>query len=486
MTGQDRGRDPIPGRALQDRYLEAARRGDVLITDVLGGFIAVWRQLNAKDPPQAVITEASQAADAAAARRVFAEFLNVELENPAEVVQLAEAADQLAEDRARLRVETIGRLSEFNAEEAQEAENLLFTEDVEARALELADDPGAMQDFLADQRFKAMERQVKEFSIPEVEAELDKQIGAVSFDEPGDSITASLFEDVIADAPEAPEEFDRLLPFSLPTGISPAVDEAGVPLFDPVGVFEPGRVPGERGAQARGAREGRREFKLRYRQGTEWGMAAWDPIRRVIVKDTMIKAGFLDPDEAASGGTWAFAEASGMRALMEDSNATGVTWQSHLDRVAANPSLAAIERAKGRLGAAGRAPFVAPPFLKPDQATLSQAVKQAVRSRLGREPTASDMGDLIERLGVDYRAEYGAQVQAARAQFDATTRAIDTDAAQSAGEIQTVDPSARFAEFFESRFSNEIAFGERREELNDRQAVGRATLHMVDSIIGRG
>jgi hypothetical protein len=293
----------------------------------------------------------------------------------------------------------------------------------------------------------------------------------------------NLIDAILGAAPEAGPTVTLELPFigGLPDESTVAEDR---PAFDPAGVFEPGIVPGEAPGQARGAREGRRDFKQRYRLGANWGPAGWDPARRTVTKDLLVRGGYLDPDDMTGGGTWAYAEASAMGALMEEANAIGITWESQAGRVASDPSEAAKRRARGTTG--GRAPFVAPPYLKPDQATLSQAVKQAVRNKLGREPTARDMGDLIEQLGVDYRAEYAAQVAAARAQFDATTRALDTDTAQSSGTVQTVDPSARFAEHFESRFAPEIAFKDRREDLNQREAVGRATLNMVDSLIGGG
>jgi hypothetical protein len=171
-----------------------------------------------------------------------------------------------------------------------------------------------------------------------------------------------------------------------------------------------------------------------------------------------------------------------MAALADESNGAGVPWNLQLAKVAANPSEAAKRRAKGRVS--DRRPFVAPAFLKPDMATLSQAVKQSVRQRLGREPTGDEMGELIDTLGTDYRAEFGAQVAALRSEFDATTRAIDTDVAQSSGTVQSVNPAARFAEHFDERFGGEIDVRKRGAALNQREAIGAATLNMVDGLIG--
>ena len=252
-------------------------------------------------------------------------------------------------------------------------------------------------------------------------------------------------------------------------------------------VFEPQGFPFEEtasvGALLRGDPLQQLEPRQRYHLGFDWSPASWDAQRRVILKDSLVRAGYLDPDQQAGGATWAFAEASAMAALADESNGLGVPWNLQLAKVAANPSEAAKRRAKGR-ALSDRRPFVAPAFLKPDMATLSQAVKESVRQRLGREPTGAEMGELVETLGIDFRAEFGAQVQALRSEFDATTRAIETDAPQAAGTVQSVNPAAQFAEHFDKRFAGEIDVRKRGAAVNQREAIGAATLSMVDGLIG--
>jgi hypothetical protein len=173
---------------------------------------------------------------------------------------------------------------------------------------------------------------------------------------------------------------------------------------------------------------------------------------------------------------------SAMAVLADEANGIGDPWQIQLDRVRGDPSEAAKRRAKG--AGADRAPFTAPAFLAPDMATLTQAVKQSVRQRLGREPTALEMGELIATLDTDYTAEFGVQVAALRSEFDARERGFETDEPQAAGSFRSVNPADRFAEHFEERFAGEIDVRERGAALNQREAIGAATLNMVDGLIG--
>ena len=296
-----------------------------------------------------------------------------------------------------------------------------------------------------------------------------------------DEEASALFDDIFGEIPtDLSIELD--LPF-IGGRPGPETVREGQPFFEPEGSFQPGRVPGEAPGQARGAREGRRDTRQRYHLGFDSSPASWAPSRRIILKDSLVQAGYLDPDQMTGGATWAFPEMSAMALLADEANGIGDPWQIQLDRVKNNPSEAAKRRAKGRAGA-DRRPFVAPAFLKPDMATLSQSVKQSVRQRLGREPTSLEMGELIETLGVDFRAEFGAQVAALRSEFDATTRAIETDEPQAAGTVQSVNPAARFAEHFDERFAGEIDVRKRGAALNQREAIGAATMSMVDGLIG--
>ena len=309
-----------------------------------------------------------------------------------------------------------------------------------------------------------------------------------------DQEVTSLFDELRGGAPEGalvevelPFIGGRPGPETVREG-QPFFEPEGFPLDDPadVGITRQllrGAEPGITGVPQAIRNAQLLQPRQRYHLGFDWSPASWDAQRRIILKDSLVRAGYLDPDQQAGGATWAFAEASAMALLADESNGAGVPWNLQLAKVAANPSEAAKRRAKGRAGA-DRRPFVSPAFLEPDMATLSQAVKGSVRQRLGREPTAREMGELIATLDTDYTAEFGVQVAALRSEFDATTRAIETDEPQAAGSFRSVDPSARFAEHFDQRFAGEIDVRERGAAVNQREAIGAATMSMVDGLIG--
>jgi hypothetical protein len=223
------------------------------------------------------------------------------------------------------------------------------------------------------------------------------------------------------------------------------------------------------------------EHIQRYHPGFEWEPASWDPTEVVKIKDQLVEAQLLRADQRSQGANWSIAEANAFAKVAEAANGTGEMWGFVLGGMAANPP----PGTDGRQGPT-RVPFVAPAYLAPDMDVLKQAVKESVRGRLGREPTGAEMNALIAGLDQDYRSAYEVQVAAARSEYDATTAAIETEQPQSGGEFRNVDPSASFAERFESRFDNEIDFMKRREALNDRQAYTSATMNMIDNLIGSG
>jgi hypothetical protein len=224
------------------------------------------------------------------------------------------------------------------------------------------------------------------------------------------------------------------------------------------------------------------EHIQRYHYGFQWEPASWDPVERARIKDRLVKAGLLDEDDRSNGSGWSHFEAEAFGNLAKFANGTGEMWSFALGELERNP----VGGGDSGGGRAPRAPFVAPSYLAPDMDLLKQAVKDSVRGRLGREPTAAEMGQLIVGLDSDYRSAYDVQVQASRSEYDATTRAIDTETAQSGGEFRNVDPASSFAERFELRFDNEIGFKKRRDDLNTRQSYTDATMRMIDSMVGGG
>lgn len=220
----------------------------------------------------------------------------------------------------------------------------------------------------------------------------------------------------------------------------------------------------------------------RYHYGFQWEPASWDPVEVARLKDRLVNAGLLDSDDRSGGSGWSHYEAKAMEQLAVAANGTGEMWGFTLGEMERNP----VGGGGGGGSTTTRAPFVAPSYLAPDMDLLKQAVKESVRGRLGREPTAAEMSQLIVGLDSDYKSAYNVQVEASRSEYDATTRAIDTETTQSGGEFRMVDPASSFAERFESRFTNELGFKKRRDDLNERQAYTDATMRMIDSVAGGG
>ena len=323
----------------------------------------------------------------------------------------------------------------------------------------------------------------------------------------------SLIEEILAGVPGAGEIIEREMGFigglDAPTawgivdGQRVPVDAQGSPVDEslfhqPKGIFDPhtdsvtgqywankAQEQAEAGSFPTGSPflQKNVEHIQRYHYGFQWEPASWDPVEVARIKERLVRAGLLDEDDRSTGSGWSHYEAKAFESLALAANATGEMWSFTLGEMERNP-------VGGGPGGGGttrqRDPFVAPSYLAPDMDILKQAVKDSVRGRLGREPTAREMEQLIVGLDQDYRSAYDVQVQASRSEYDATTRAIESGAEQSGGEFRNVDPASSFAENFESRFDNELAFKKRREDLNVRQSYTDATMRMIDSIVGGG
>lgn len=224
-------------------------------------------------------------------------------------------------------------------------------------------------------------------------------------------------------------------------------------------------------------------MESRYYEGEEWQFA-WRSAGEVrVIQERLENAGLLKPN-TYTPGMWDSVSARSMSALMGESNATGQTWEMQLARRLEFVTPEMLAETYGS-ASGGRTPFVAPAYMRPDQASLSQAVKALVRQKLKREPSARDMAELSDQMYSDYKLEYDAQVKALRSEYDATTRALESDSAQSAGIVQNVDPTARFRETFESRFANELQLRDDVDSTVEAQGKMQGAMQRLDSVIGR-
>lgn len=224
-------------------------------------------------------------------------------------------------------------------------------------------------------------------------------------------------------------------------------------------------------------------MEARYYEGEQW-MFSWRSANEIrILQERMERAGLLKP-KSYIPGMWDPKSAASMQQLMLESNAVGVTWEMQLGRRLDNMTDELLSQIYGSGRSGSRQPFVAPAYLKPDNASLSQAVKTMVRGRLNREPSDREMANLVAQMYGDYRAEYDASVQAMRSEYDAQTRALESGEAQSAGTVQNVDPTARFREAFERTFANEIALNEDSDDFIERSARMQTAMGRLDAAIG--
>ena len=227
------------------------------------------------------------------------------------------------------------------------------------------------------------------------------------------------------------------------------------------------------------------QFKVeqRYYEGEEWGLT-WKSATYIRLIQEQLEAGGLLTPGSYPPGLWTTKSVQSMRTLMLEANATGKTWEHMLSDRKAAMTPEQLADIYGTSSSSRRAPFVAPTYRAPDHASLSQAVKGLVRQRLKREPTARDMAELTGQMDSDYKKEYDAEVAALRGEYNATSRAIDSDTSQSGGTVRMVDPSSRFAESFEQRFSGEISLNNDSDDFIETTAKAQGAMSRLDAMIG--
>jgi hypothetical protein len=137
----------------------------------------------------------------------------------------------------------------------------------------------------------------------------------------------------------------------------------------------------------------------------------------------LYEAGWLTQEQMTEewgvGGTYTF---GAMATAMETANRQGyVDWMAAAEAASQDRDREAAsdpDNDRGRY-AEPIAVFTPEPYMAKDPDYLAQVVKQTFRNELGREPTATEVADLIGNLSGEFRAEYQAQVAKARAEFEA-------------------------------------------------------------------
>jgi len=114
-------------------------------------------------------------------------------------------------------------------------------------------------------------------------------------------------------------------------------------------------------------------------------------------------------------------------------------------------------------------PFEAPDYLKPDYATLSQAAKATTAERLGRKPTSSEMKILTGFMNDADRQQWEQNVYAPElGAYNKGARAFETGEDQGSETYQGYDAAARFGEYFDERYENELQHRENVEKVKTK------------------
>ncbi|MEN8233784.1 MAG: hypothetical protein ABFR89_02535 [Actinomycetota bacterium] len=178
--------------------------------------------------------------------------------------------------------------------------------------------------------------------------------------------------------------------------------------------------------------------------------------------------------------------ASAFSALVVSADMNRISWEDQLGRdvdtyqtwLSENPD-------EGEKSWRELNPFVAPSYLKPDYATLSQSAKYAVRAGLGRTPTSSEMKILTDFMGDVHHDEWRSnEYDLARSNWERTARAYETGEEQGPDTIQAVDSDARFAQFFEDRFDNELAHRQRVQQVSENEGNLFGSLNTISRMMG--
>ena len=270
---------------------------------------------------------------------------------------------------------------------------------------------------------------------------------------------------------------------------------------------------GPRGLEAAG--EGRLGFEQdpEYRDNDQYNIFAGLGFEQTVLYQTMlVDAGWLSSEDFAieqgqpSGG---FATWEAMQKAMIAANRTEAeTWIE-----AAQISAATRERNEAAAAGLDREPvpvWTPGTYLSPDPDRLTQIVKTAFRSQLGREPTAREISGLMSSLSAEFRGQFEQQEAIDQAAFEQSIAAqeaslgpIDLETGERTvvplGEDETfrtvdnpleqvvgVDPLSSFQELFEARFAEEMARGRQRVTQRDARRDIMGSIFAIDAAVGGG
>lgn len=219
------------------------------------------------------------------------------------------------------------------------------------------------------------------------------------------------------------------------------------------------------------------QLAAQYHDGDQYSLSSMDPVALSQLQATMRNAGLLDDDYVSGYGDDP-ATVSGYTQLLAEANQSGYTWQQQLQRRLAQPKVTKAKKTAG---------FVAQPFLKPDPATIRESARALAKQVLGPHRVLSDeeANQLVGAAEGFARQEYDAQTAAQASDFAANQAAADAGDGTGGGGavVQSVDPSARFAEYFNNRYKPEINMGAERQDLADNRDGLLGSVFAIDQAI---
>lgn len=219
-----------------------------------------------------------------------------------------------------------------------------------------------------------------------------------------------------------------------------------------------------------------------YDQGDNWALyAGKSPEAIAVEQQKLVSMGALEENDVVSG-QWGPAEAAALQKMMTIANGRA----EKIEDISVEfwDEFWASESSGG--AAAQRRAFVAPTYQKLDPARAQLTVEETVRRLLGRDATEDELADLGVHMADMHRQSFQADVQALRQEYDAETRAIDTQAPQSGGEVQDVDWEARFQQKFNERNEAELARFDRTQDRMQRQQIIGGAMNSFMQTLGGG
>lgn len=228
-----------------------------------------------------------------------------------------------------------------------------------------------------------------------------------------------------------------------------------------------------------------------YYAGDEYAPAGWSEQRIAAMQRQLVEAGLLLA--TFRRGYWDGATADAYATLLVEANQTGDTWRDTLPHVqrAYEQGLQA-DRAEAIRSFRGLIPAYTPE----DRESLRQTVRDAIRRRVGRDPSAAELATYTAELDAHYRAQYDTEVAEARRRIEEQISQIGNerdvgraildgappappvgDLPVPAANAPAVDPQARLDAALDRALAGEV-------ELLDDKAQAAQSQQTVSQIAG--